>query len=285
MPTLLAIDHLEKSSRFWPLVISETILFNLQNMSQLPQLLVQDTLTDDQLLECTKLIYKVLEMEQKNDPLPVPATGSRGKGPKRDELYRQLWSELEALVRSYADTSDKHNKVLECLMNCKKPGDEKVTVTRKTPSKKEDKSGGGNMTDVEQSWKDLDRFQQMTTREKMDALQGEKNLDTPPPKKLKSEELLMRSGGQTLLNMWNNRLKTIYQKRSHEFDGRLDSPGDKAKLYIHLEENSIEQPNGQPMNVAKKMPTCSIYYAGCSVNKQHDKEIKQCLKYMHKKVF
>ncbi|KAK6994947.1 protein asunder [Biomphalaria glabrata] len=255
-PYLYAIDHLEKSSRCWPMVISETILFNLQNLSQLPQLLVQETLTEEQLLECTKLIYKVLEMEQKNDPLPIPATGSRGKGPKRDELYRQLWSELETLVRSYSDTSEKHNKVLECLLNCKKPSDEKVIVTRKTPSKKEDKSGGGagGLTEAEQSWKELDRYQQMSTREKMEASQGEKTQDAPPPKKLKAEELLMRSGGQTLLTMWNNRLKTIHQKRSHEFDARLDSPGDKAKLYIHLDENSSEQSNVNTANVAKKQP-------------------------------
>lgn len=44
--------------------------------------------------------------------------------------------------------------------------------------------------------------------------------------------------GQTLLSMWNNRLKTIHAKRSHEFDGRLDSEGNKTKLYIHLEENN-----------------------------------------------
>ena len=35
----------------------------------------------------------------------------------------------------------------------------------------------------------------MTEREKQDFLQGEKQTDAPPPKKMKSEDLLMRSGG------------------------------------------------------------------------------------------
>ncbi|CAL1548540.1 unnamed protein product [Lymnaea stagnalis] len=234
-PYLYALDQLEKSSRFWPMVISDTVLFNIQDINPLPQLLLKDSMTDEEVLDCKKVILKVVGMESKNDPLPVPAAGSRGKGPKREEQYRQLWAEMEALIRSYSDTSEGHAMVLECLLRCKKPGDDPVTLAKKTPGKKEDKSG--STAEVEQSWKDLDRFQQMTEREKQDALLGEKSLDAPPPKKLKSEELLMRSGGQTLLSMWNNRLKTIESKRSHEFDGRLDSDGDKARLYIHLDEN------------------------------------------------
>lgn len=39
----------------------------------------------------------------------------------RDEQYRQLWNELESLVRSNSDLSSQHEKVLGCLLECKKP--------------------------------------------------------------------------------------------------------------------------------------------------------------------
>uniref|UniRef100_A0A0B6ZZE1 Protein asunder n=1 Tax=Arion vulgaris TaxID=1028688 RepID=A0A0B6ZZE1_9EUPU len=238
-PYMFALNHLEKCSRFWPLGISDTILFNINNISPLPQLLLNDTLTDDETLECKKVILRIVGMETKNDPLPATALGSRGKGPKREEQYRQLWAELETLIRAYSDTSPQHFKVLECILECKKSGDDTVTLNRKSGAKRDEKAS--NISDVDQSWKDLDRFQQMTEREKQDALHGDKIFESSPPKKLKSEELLMRSGGQTLFSMWNNRLQTIQSKRSHDFDGRINSEGGKSKLYIHLEENNSSQ--------------------------------------------
>ncbi|CAG5133701.1 unnamed protein product [Candidula unifasciata] len=251
-PYTLALAHLEKSSRFWPLVMSDTILFNidLQNIiSPLPQLLLNDTLTDDETLECKKVILRVVGMEAKNDPLPGTSLGSRGKGPKREEQYRQLWAELETLVRAYSDTSPQHVKILECLLECKKPGEDTVLLTKKGGSKRDEKPG--HLPDVEQSWRDLDRFQQMTEREKQEALQGEKIFESPAPKKLKSEELLMRSGGQTLLSMWNSRLKTIQAKRTHEFDGRQQNEGNKAKLYIHLGDTNSQDQNA-PSGILKQ---------------------------------
>ncbi|KAK3774530.1 hypothetical protein RRG08_049466 [Elysia crispata] len=263
-----AIDHLEKSSRFWPMVISETILFNIINsVTPLPQLMMKETLTEDEVIECKRVIYRIVGMETNNEALPVPAAGARGKGSKRDEQYRQLWAELEALVRSYSDTSSQHAKVLACLQECRKPpqpgaGDDvtahaQVTLNRKlsTPgqgagAKDVGKVGGA---EVEQGWRELDRLQHMTEREKQDFLQGEKQTDAPPPKKMKSEDLLMRSGGQTLLSMWNNRLRTIHAKRAHEFDGRVDVDSDgKAKLYIHLEEINDQEQIAPTSTSAKK---------------------------------
>ncbi|GFN84440.1 protein asunder homolog [Plakobranchus ocellatus] len=252
-----ALEQLEKSSRFWPMVISETILFNIiNNVSPLPQLLLKETLTNDEVLKCKQVIYNVVGMESKNDPLPVPAAGARGKGPKRDEQYRQLWAELEALIRSYSDTSPQHAEVLECLQQCRSPpqsssGEDvaahaQIPLNRKLGQSPGFKDAGrvGGGSDAEQNWRDqLDRsnfrLQQMSEREKQDFLQGERQADAPPPKKMKSEELLMRSGGQTLLSMWNHRLRTIHSKRAHDFDGEtdLDTTG-KARLYIHLEENN-----------------------------------------------
>ena len=74
----------------------------------------------------------------------------------RDEQYRQMWSELEMLVKAYADTSPNHQKVLECLLDCKKP-----TAEEKSPKKtdkvfvKDEKMDMDSQ--IEQSWKTLEK--------------------------------------------------------------------------------------------------------------------------------
>ncbi|RUS76466.1 hypothetical protein EGW08_015780, partial [Elysia chlorotica] len=76
-----ALDHLEKSSRFWPMVISETILFNIINsVTPLPQLMMKDELTEDETVECKRVILRIVAMETNNEALPMPAAGARGKG-------------------------------------------------------------------------------------------------------------------------------------------------------------------------------------------------------------
>ena len=54
-----------------------------QSVSPLPALMVKEELTDSEVLECKKVIFNIVSMETKNEQLPVPAVGSRGKGPKR----------------------------------------------------------------------------------------------------------------------------------------------------------------------------------------------------------
>ena len=54
----------------------------------------------------------------------------------------------------------------------------------------------------------------MTERERQDYLQGEKNVDAPPPKKMKPEDLLMRSGG-----------KGVWTPAPHIKEGRGGSVG------------------------------------------------------------
>ena len=39
---------------------------------------------------------------------------------RSEEQYRQMWAEFERFVRSHSDTSPMHQKVLECLVECKK---------------------------------------------------------------------------------------------------------------------------------------------------------------------
>ena len=68
----------------------------------------------------------------------------------REEQYRQMWAELEVFVRKHCDTSANHGKVLECLLECKKPSEESKPVT--TPKKEK-----AEPANPEQSWRDLER--------------------------------------------------------------------------------------------------------------------------------
>ena len=49
----------------------------------LANLIVKESLTEEDVLTCQKTVYNLVDMERKNDPLPISTVGSRGKGPKR----------------------------------------------------------------------------------------------------------------------------------------------------------------------------------------------------------
>ena len=55
----------------------------------------------------------------------------------RDEQYRQMWSEMEVLVRAASSTSPAHQQVLECLLDCRKPAldDPNRASTKRTAEK------------------------------------------------------------------------------------------------------------------------------------------------------
>ncbi|CAH1782512.1 unnamed protein product [Owenia fusiformis] len=85
LPIDRAKGQIERLTRVWPIVISDTIIFNmLSHLDPLPSLISKETLDEDDVLECKKAIYHVVGMESRHEPLPVPASGgTRGKGTKR----------------------------------------------------------------------------------------------------------------------------------------------------------------------------------------------------------
>lgn len=70
----------------------------------------------------------------------------------RDEQYKQMWAELENLIRAHADSSPQHQKVLECLLKCKKPSDDVKSSPSSTKEEKQETN-----TDQNYAWKELDR--------------------------------------------------------------------------------------------------------------------------------
>lgn len=67
-----------------------------------------------------------------------------------------MWAELEKFVRAHADTSPAHEKVLECLVECKKPSEPSHKKGRgsKDVEVKEEKPAS---PEPAVAWKELDR--------------------------------------------------------------------------------------------------------------------------------
>lgn len=70
----------------------------------------------------------------------------------RDEQYKQMWAELENLIRAHVDSSPKHQRVLDCPLKCKKPSDD----VKSSPSSTTE-AGQETNTDQYYAWKELDR--------------------------------------------------------------------------------------------------------------------------------
>ncbi|EDO37858.1 predicted protein, partial [Nematostella vectensis] len=112
IPLERSMRRLERCTRHCPLVISDTLVGNMmQHLEPLSSHLMKEALTDDEVLECKGVIYKLQAMESRNDVLPITMMGVRGKGPKRDEQYRQLWAELEIFLEAASKTSRNHERV------------------------------------------------------------------------------------------------------------------------------------------------------------------------------
>lgn len=80
--------------------------------------------------------------------------------PLRDEQYRIMWNELETLVKTHAGATDRHQRVLDCIIACRsKPPEEEER--KKRGRKREDredraeKNGSKEMED--KSWQDSER--------------------------------------------------------------------------------------------------------------------------------
>ncbi|XP_078250380.1 integrator complex subunit 13 isoform X5 [Pogona vitticeps] len=253
-PLERAKDQLEKHTRYWPMIISQTTIFNMQAVVPLASVIVKETLTDEDVLNCQKTIYNLVDMERKNDPLPISTVGTRGKGPKRDEQYRIMWNELETLVRAHIANSDKHQRVLECLLACRsKPPEEEER--KKRGRKREDKEDKVEKTgrdyESEKSWQESERLKSLLDREKEELAEAEVIKDSPdspePPNKkplITIDEMPTTEkskGPMSLLSLWSNRINTANSRKHQEFMGRLNSVNNKAELYQHLkEENGME---------------------------------------------
>ncbi|XP_059181795.1 integrator complex subunit 13 isoform X2 [Centropristis striata] len=251
LPAERAKAQLERHTRYWPMIISQTTIFNMQAVVPLANLIVKETLSEEDVLTCQKTVYNLVDMERKNDPLPISTVGSRGKGPKRDEQYRIMWNELETLVKTHAGATDRHQRVLDCIIACRsKPPEEEERKKRgRKREEREDRTEkNGNKDAEDKSWQESERLKGLLDKEEPESEVIKDSPDSPEPlnkkPRLCTEEVQppeRAKGPVSLLTMWSNRITAVNSRKHQEFAGRVSSVNNKFELYQQLkDENGMD---------------------------------------------
>ncbi|XP_047245044.1 integrator complex subunit 13 [Girardinichthys multiradiatus] len=251
LPVERAKAQLERYTRYWPMIISQTTIFNMQAVVPLANLIVKEVLTEEDVLTCQKTIYNLVDMERKNDPLPISTVGSRGKGPKRDEQYRIMWNELETLVKTHAGATDRHQRVLDCIVACRsKPPEEEERKKRgRKREEREDRTEKNSSKETEdKNWQESERLKGLLEKDDQESEVIKDSPDSPEPlnkkPRLIPEDVQppeRAKGPATLLSMWTNRITVANSRKHQEFFGRASSVNSKFELYQQLkEENGMD---------------------------------------------
>ena len=239
-PIEKAKQSLNKQTIYWPLVIGHTILYNIQiQIQSLLNLVPKEFLTEGEVMECKKSIFHLVGMESKGTNLPVPTIGCKGKGPKREELYRMLWNELEYFVRAYAVTPE-HKSILDCLLECRSskqseqhlnPTSNRLPTTEVNEETPKKQANGTKVSGDEWAYKELNEWAFNELQNMTPPKIGE-----PELKKIKPNPIEAMTGTQSLLSIWTNKLNEENSKKRLEFVGRTTSESKVAKLYANLND-------------------------------------------------
>ncbi|XP_038211686.1 protein asunder [Zerene cesonia] len=147
-----ARSKLQRHTTYWPLTISSTLIFNLGSvMDPLTRLVVQENLTDEEVDSCRGVLLSLLGMESRHEfPASQLPSNLRGKSSgRREEQWRQVWGELEALIRAHS-ASPAHRALLRTLLECKSHNhssegeSSRATVIRATTDSPLSPVGAGN---------------------------------------------------------------------------------------------------------------------------------------------
>ncbi|RWS31504.1 hypothetical protein B4U80_06481, partial [Leptotrombidium deliense] len=235
---------LTRQTLYWPMIIGHTIIFNIsQQIQSLLTLIQKESLTIDDVNECKKAIYQIVNMESKAVSLPVPSITSRGKGPKREELYKLLWKEIDHFLSVYATTAE-HNAVLSCLrdLHAKQESvtDNGNTSSPSSPPQSSTVSNNGLKKsevkdETELAWKELDAYNDMTEREKSDAFSEPLHKKPKLTSKSPAPSVISNNDHQSLLTLWMKKLEEGHSRKRPEFAGRM-SGSNIAPLYVNLSD-------------------------------------------------
>jgi len=271
-PNKKAIHRLERYSRYWPMVISDTLIFNMQpNLEPLLSNLLKPSLTDDDVQDCKKVVYKLQAMESKNDALPLPLVTLKGKPSKKEEQYKQLWLELDIFIEGASKTSTLHKKVLDCIRGTQDTqGQEtkqlEVSDPRKSESKieKEVSKNSSSETDKKSSThqvpsdprrrrrmsessnhnKPMDVQPKSPKSPKSPTASKSPRREEPPTKMKRSSNTSFSSfnGKSSLFSIWTDHLNLTASRMHEEFEGRKQSINGKFELYKKdPEQNNVNE--------------------------------------------
>ncbi|KRT78896.1 hypothetical protein AMK59_6466, partial [Oryctes borbonicus] len=214
--------RLNRLTKYWPLTISSTLIFNLKgSVDPIPRIITKEKITEDEVLQCKQVIYNLISQETKHEPLNLINLGQRMKGQKREEQYKVMWNELETLLKNNLH-SENHRLIYNALLECHKFNldEEKMDTDHH------------NVKDVEHVDQDVQRASviRATTDSPM----------SPPPLAsislpLSKQAVSRSSGGiysapRSLLDVFQSQDKS---KLRPDFAGRT-TDGKIAKLYPNL---------------------------------------------------
>ncbi|XP_014243883.1 integrator complex subunit 13 isoform X2 [Cimex lectularius] len=211
-------SRLERHTKFWPMTISSTVIFNYRpHLEPILTLMLQPELREADVAQCKQCIYSLIGNEAKHEPLHIAPSGQRAKGSKTEEQYKQLWSELEAFLRAHCVT-DKHINILNCLLEVRNK-DKAVEGTEKI--------------DMDLALKELDHISKSLER----ASVIRATTDSP----MSPDAVVPNVHSKSILELWIT--KFCRQKPRPDFaglataqpigNGRL-----RAKLYAHMKERT-----------------------------------------------
>ncbi|XP_015795275.1 integrator complex subunit 13 [Tetranychus urticae] len=227
-----AIGFLTRQTLYWPIVLGHSIMFNLQlHIAPLINLIPKDSLSVEDVNECKNAIYQIVKMESKGTSLVLPCVANRGKGPKKEELYKLLWKELDHYIEIHASTPQ-HKEILSTLRDlhvtatsdtnqvvknepmspdrANSPnGDKPATSSVIIPPLQVPSSSSSMPTftsnikdEALMAWKELDSYNNMTEREKREL--DEKN--KPPAKRLRIPDIQSPSDSNSSVSLADGRI-------------------------------------------------------------------------------
>uniref|UniRef100_A0A8D9EME3 Protein asunder n=1 Tax=Cacopsylla melanoneura TaxID=428564 RepID=A0A8D9EME3_9HEMI len=228
----------ERQTMYWPLTISATYIYNNKQLFEPLLTLVQkEEISDAALIQCNQCVYNLVALEAKHEPLLPSNPGTRGKGPKRDEQYRQMWSELEHVVR-INNRSENHAKLLQTLLDFK----------NKSPANMIADESKHTKIELNQALRELDIIKDMNSSSSPGSLERASVIRPTPPTASTDSPLsppLSSRGkpaarGRSLLDICVNRSKaSLHRSKRADFYGRLNAeqgPNGNlvSKLYVDL---------------------------------------------------
>ncbi|KMQ90411.1 protein asunder-like protein [Lasius niger] len=220
-------SRLERHTKYWPMTISSTLMFNLkQVIDPLSELMVKEEISTEEVLQCKQIIFSVLGLETKHEALPLPNIGG-GRGGKggvrREEHYRLLWDEMETFLKHHANNSAAHTEVLNCLLEIRN---------------KDDK----DKVELDQALRELDSFGKEDGTARVSVIRATTDSPMSPPASvsmpLNKQLHKANAGSKSLWDIWLQR--SAPKDRKPDFHGRINSDGLKAKLYPNLKDTGRE---------------------------------------------
>lgn len=221
---------LAKNSRYWPLTLGTTILYNVrQFVEPILMLTHKPDLTEEDVMQCQKTIFQLASLEGRQESLALPNMGHRLKGAKREEQYRLLWAELELNVSS-SGTSPGHKAVLKCIRDCRSRAPIEIQDKDEAAAEAHRASVIRATTDSPMS---PPHTMALVDSSVVALLAGSS----------RGSKKLLGSGTKSLFDILSTAERAQSQKRI-DFSGRLCTPnGQVAKLYPNLgmKEESVVQ--------------------------------------------